>query len=397
MTFDGRSLLAVAAALGILLGMLVLALERRLAQPVPGLRAWALANFALGAAASLQLLQGIAPPWVPTLAGMSLILVARAMNVAALRQFDHRHDHALLLSMFCTGLVLALAAMSFAWPNPAGRDVAMTGGVAALAMAAVLSLATGAPASISRCLAMLGFAGLSLAHLAHPWLHAGTGLGTAEASAVPATIALLLILDVLCNVGFLLMVTDRVNEWVLRLARTDPLTGVLARGALVVQAQRDLLRARRQGSWTAAFIVGVDGFQGIDGPRDPVLRHVALHGHSVLRCTDLFGRLGSHLFVAVLPDTDLLTAGEIAERLRTTVAEPTPGVPSDLPPITVSIGVAAAAAGTLSLDDLVARAEAALHDAGKTGRNRTRLAPAAPPPAKTPLRLIRGGRQGHAP
>ena len=56
-----------------------------------------------------------------------------------------------------------------------------------------------------------------------------------------------------------------------------------------------------------------------------MLRHVALHGQAVLRCTDLFGRYGGDEFVAILPETDLLTAAAIAERLRVAVGEPRPG------------------------------------------------------------------------
>jgi diguanylate cyclase (GGDEF)-like protein len=403
MTFDGRSLLAVAAALGILLGMIVLALERRLSQPVAGLRLWAVANFALGAAASLHLLEGIAPPWIPALAANALIVAARAMDVAALWQFDRRRAPVRLLAAFGAMLALAVGALCFAWPDAAAGGLVTMAGVSALAIVAVLSLAA-APASVGRCMAVLGFGGLALAQLSQPWLQQGgpPGLPPPSAPHFAATLAFLLVLDVLCNVGFLLMITDRVNEWALQLARTDPLTGALSRGAMVMQAQRDLLRARRQGSCTAALVVDIDGFRAINGRSgraagDAVLRHVALHGQSVLRCTDLFARAGGDEFVAVLPETDLPTAAAIAERLRIAVAEPTPGVASDLPPITVSIGVAAVAAGAQGLDDLVAAAGAALRGDGGAGRNRTHLAQDAPATAKTQLRLIRGGRHGRAP
>jgi diguanylate cyclase (GGDEF)-like protein len=403
MTFDDRSLLAVAAALGIVLGMIVLALERRLSQPAPGLRLWAVANFSLGAAASLLLLQGIAPPWVPVLAGGTLVVLARALNVAALRQFDHRRAPASLLASFCVVLTVALAILFQAWPSHVGRSLVMAGGVAALAIAAVVALAMAAPSGVGRWMAMLGFAGLALAHLSWGWLHADGVLqvpSQAPLGAVP--LALLVALDVLCNVGFLLMITDRVNDWVLQLARTDPLTGLLSRGALVAHAQRDLLRARRHGGSTAALVVDVDGFRAINGrygraAGDAVLQHVALHGQSVLRCTDLFGRSSGDEFIAVLPETDLPVAAGIAERLRVAVAEPTPGVASDLPATTVSIGVAVVAAGAQGSDDLVSLADTALRGAGKAGRNRTYVARDATAPAKTALRLIRGGRAGHAP
>ena len=65
MTIDGRSLLAVVAALCVVFSIVVLALERRIRQPMPGLRLWAVANLFLGAAAAAHMLQGHVPTWVP--------------------------------------------------------------------------------------------------------------------------------------------------------------------------------------------------------------------------------------------------------------------------------------------------------------------------------------------
>ena len=61
MTIDGRSLLAVVAALCVVFSLIVLALERRIRQPMPGLRLWAVSSFLLGASAGFHGLQGIAP------------------------------------------------------------------------------------------------------------------------------------------------------------------------------------------------------------------------------------------------------------------------------------------------------------------------------------------------
>jgi diguanylate cyclase (GGDEF)-like protein len=184
------------------------------------------------------------------------------------------------------------------------------------------------------------------------------------------------------------------------LARTDHLTGALSRGALYTQATRDLQIARRQRTYTAAFIVDIDHFKTINDTHghatgDAVLRHVALHGQAVLRCTDLFGRYGGDEFVAILPETDLDTAATIAERLRLSVGEPAPGfcpLPRGLPGVTVSIGVATVAAGGHTIDELIAQADQALYTAKHAGRNRTSVADAVgePAPEKPPLRVIQG-------
>ena len=400
MTIDGRSLLAVTAALCLLFGLIALTLERRLRQPLPGLRMWAVSNFLLALAATLHALEGIAPLWVPALVGHGMLLLGRASAVTAICQLDRRRVPARLLSALCVALFLGVAATLLVWPSFATRSLVLAAGLSMFSGWCAVLLFAGAPLSISRSLTLLGFAGIALANLSRMLAHAQQIDAGVEANLASPAIALfigvMVIFEVLCNVGFVLIVTDRMHEWVLQLARTDHLTGALSRGALYTQAARDLQLARRQQTYTAAFIVDIDHFKTINdtyghAAGDAVLRHVALHGQAVLRCTDLFGRYGGDEFVAILPETDLLTAAAIAERLRVAVGDPAPGLcplPRGLPAVTVSIGVAAVAAGSGDIDALVAQADQALYTAKKAGRNRTRVADEAPAPEKTSLRVI---------
>ena len=400
MTIDGRSLLAVVAALCVVFSIVVLALERRLRQPMPGLRLWAASNLFLGFAAAAHMLQGHVPMWVPAIVGNWTMLIGRTTSVAALRQFDRRPVPRARLAVACGLLMLAIAATLY-WPEPRVRAMVMVGGMAALAIWGTYSLAVSAAPSISRVITMVGLGGWALANLWRLWttatLPAGAPVLDLRNPTVAAYMGALVIMDVFCNIGFVLLITDRMHEWVLQLARTDHLTGALSRGALYTQAQRDLQLARRQRTHTAAFIVDIDRFKTINDSHghaagDAVLRHVAQHGQSVLRCTDLFGRYGGDEFVAILPETDLVTAAAIAERLRQAVGEPLPGAPAlpcGLHDVTVSIGVAAVAPGGECVDDLIAQADQALYTAKHAGRNRTRIADQAAP-EKTPLRVIQG-------
>ena len=400
MTIDGRSLLAVVAALCVVFSIVVLALERRLRQPMPGLRLWAISNLLLGAAAAMHMLQGHVPLWVPAIIGNWAMLVGRSTSVAALRQFDRRPVPRAWLAAACGALMLAIAATLFVWPDPRARAIIMVGGMAALAIWATYTLATSAPLSISRALTMVGLGGWALANLWRLWttvhLPEGAPVIDLHDPTVAAYMGALVVMDVFCNIGFVLLITDRMYEWVLQLARTDHLTGALSRGALYSQAARDLQLARRQRTHTAAFIVDIDRFKTINDSHghaagDAVLVHVARHGQAVLRCTDLFGRYGGDEFVAILPETDLLTAAAIAERLRVAVGEPVPGTPG-LPPgvssVTISIGVAAVTPGCDCVEDLIAQADQALYTAKHAGRNRTRVADEAPAPEKISLQVL---------
>jgi diguanylate cyclase (GGDEF)-like protein len=278
----------------------------------------------------------------------------------------------------------------------------MVGGMALLAIWGTYSLAVSAPPSISRAITMVGLGGWALANLWRLWTAAHLPDGAAvldlNSPAVAAYMGALVIMDAFCNIGFVLLITDRMHEWVLQLARTDHLTGALSRGALYTQAQRDLQLARRQQTWTAAFIIDIDRFKTINDNHghaagDAVLRHVAQHGQAVLRCTDLFGRYGGDEFVAILPETDLQTAAAIAERLRQAVGEPLPGAPAlscGLHNVSISIGVAAIGPGDECVEGLIAQADQALYTAKHAGRNCTRVADETPAPEKPVLRVIQG-------
>jgi GGDEF domain-containing protein len=321
MTIDGRSLLAVAAALSIVFGLIVLALERRLRQPIPGLRLWAVSSFLLSAAAGVHALLGIAPLWLPAIVGNALILAGRACAVASVSQLDHHRVPGRLLVILCAACIVGVVATLLVWPSFPARSLVMVAGMSTFAAWCTILLFVSAPLSISRTVTLVGFAGIALANVSRLLTHArqidaGTSFDL-DSPAIVVYIGVLVIFDVLCNVGFVLIITDRMHEWVLQLARTDHLTGTLSRGALYTQAARDLQIARRQRTYTAAFIVDIDHFKTINDTHghaagDAVLRHVAGHGQAVLRCTDLFGRYGGDEFVAILPETDLLTAAAIA-------------------------------------------------------------------------------------
>jgi len=404
-TIDGHSLLVVSAALSVLFGIIVLALERRLRQPVPGLRLWAVSCFLLGAAAAMHGLLGIAPLWVPALLGNGFLLVGRACTVASLHQIDRRRVPGRLLGALWAMLMVGVLSALLVWPSFPMRSLLMVAAMGLSGAWAVLSLLVGGPLSISRMVALAGFTGIAVTNFSRIWAHArqidqGTSIDL-NSPVIAFYIGALLIFDVLSNVGFVLIITDRMHDWVLQMARTDHLTGALSRGALYTQAQRDLQIARRQRTFTAAFIVDIDQFKTINDTHghatgDAVLRHVALHGQAVLRCTDLFGRYGGDEFVAILPETDLDTAATIAERLRQSVGQPAPGpyaLPAALPGVTVSIGVATVLAGGQGIDALIAQADAALYAAKHAGRNCTRSAQAEAlgVAEKAELRVIAGG------
>ena len=180
----------------------------------------------------------------------------------------------------------------------------------------------------------------------------------------------------------------------LSLALTDSLTGLHNRRYLQVHLEAILKRMAAAGKPVCLLMVDIDHFKAINDTHghpvgDEVLVDMAQRIGRNVRGFDLAARYGGEEFVVVMPDTSLDVAVAVAERLRARVAaEPfaPKGVEGQLS-LTVSIGVAEAAAGSTDSDALVRTADKALYEAKYGGRNRVipEPGPGAVPSAETSL------------
>jgi diguanylate cyclase (GGDEF)-like protein len=156
------------------------------------------------------------------------------------------------------------------------------------------------------------------------------------------------------------------------LARLDPLTGTHRRW----YGESRLKELVNAGEVVAVAMVDIDHFKRVNdefghSAGDEVLAAVGRALAGLLRTGDLVCRFGGEEFLVILPETGSDGAQLAAERLRARVASLT-----DLPiAVTVSIGVAACAQDE-TLYDLVARADVALFEAKKSGRDRVVMAAA---------------------
>lgn len=165
-----------------------------------------------------------------------------------------------------------------------------------------------------------------------------------------------------------------------RQAQTDALTG-LANRAHTLECAAQLRHAALANSMPlAAMMLDIDHFKKVNDSRGHAGGDAALQGLAAtlehnLRRHDLIGRLGGEEFLVFLPDTSLSQAALLAERLRKQVAitaMPAPDGPEPIR-ITISIGLAMLR-GQEPLDALLARADTALYQAKRDGRNRVVVA-----------------------
>jgi diguanylate cyclase (GGDEF)-like protein len=176
---------------------------------------------------------------------------------------------------------------------------------------------------------------------------------------------------VFASIGFLLMYNEAAQAELRRLARTDPLTGTLNRLALDEEGQRLF----GQDAALVALMLDADHFKAINdrfghAVGDRVLAALASGIGALLRPGDVLGRAGGEEFLLLLPHTGLAGALELAEGLRAHVATMSLELDGQVQPITVSIGAAERTAGDRDLAALVRRADRALYEAKRAGRNR---------------------------
>ena len=157
------------------------------------------------------------------------------------------------------------------------------------------------------------------------------------------------------------------------LARTDALTGVLNRGALMGELESETARARREGSSLGVGMLDIDHFKLVNDTHghavgDAVLQEVVSRAAAVLRPYDRLGRFGGEEFLVIIPGPSDGEIGVVLERIRAAVAQSPIGVGELRVPVTVSIG--GVDRGGESRDDLILRADAALYAAKDQGRDR---------------------------
>src|SRR5690348_14608874 len=172
----------------------------------------------------------------------------------------------------------------------------------------------------------------------------------------------------------MLMVKDHHVHVYRTAACTDHLTGLFNRRALMEHAAALCTRQAKRKEPVAALMFDLDHFKSINdrfghAAGDRVLQLFGQVVRSSTRADDLIGRFGGEEFVAIVPGGPE-SASKIAERVRSAFEIAGAAVDQHAIGATVSIGTAVSYEPVLSLDALIARADAALYRAKHEGRNR---------------------------
>jgi diguanylate cyclase (GGDEF)-like protein/PAS domain S-box-containing protein len=178
-------------------------------------------------------------------------------------------------------------------------------------------------------------------------------------------------------VGFAEDITDKkqMEAELQRLATTDDLTQSSNRRHFFEGAHQAFEKARQQGMPLSFLMLDIDDFKAINDTYghqegDNVLQRIAECGRAALRRGDLFGRIGGEEFAAVFPGCTPDMALQVAERLQREIQRLSFKHDGQAFGITVSQGLTSLVAGDQNVDSLFARADAAMYQAKREGKNR---------------------------
>jgi diguanylate cyclase (GGDEF)-like protein len=378
---DLRSLTLMAFMTSVAMGFVLLMLRRHYPGSIRGMWLWGLAPVVAASSTVFYGLEKLFAPLVVVVFGNGLLMSGCALFYFGTRRFYGLRsgwrpwavvgvllllwqvfffigypDYRLRLAVFASTLSVVLVLHIRLLLQRAGK------GFAARFTAGVLTVQT---------LVLLARA------ISTFWLDTPTSHRFAPSAMQSVYIATYSFSVLLVSVGVLLMASERLRSEFEHLANHDSLTGALARRVVLEDCTREFGRWQRFEHGFALLMVDVDHFKSINDGHghavgDRVLsRVVDALGHA-LRNVDRLGRYGGEEFLVLLPETGAGEARMVAERMREAVAR-LPAT-AKVPACTISVGVACVRHGDASVAAVLARADAALYEAKRLGRDRVALA-----------------------
>ncbi|GFK92810.1 putative diguanylate cyclase YdaM [Fundidesulfovibrio magnetotacticus] len=173
------------------------------------------------------------------------------------------------------------------------------------------------------------------------------------------------------SLNSLLKFTSELLEEKEKMASTDRLTGIYNRTKFLDIFESEFQRFSRYKTTFSVIMVDIDHFKKVNdncghNVGDSVLIEVTSLMSKIVRATDVLVRWGGEEFVVLATSSDLQAAVSLAEKIRLAMAEHS--FASNLK-VTMSFGVAEIEADD-SLESIMARADSALYESKRTGRNK---------------------------
>jgi diguanylate cyclase (GGDEF)-like protein/PAS domain S-box-containing protein len=160
------------------------------------------------------------------------------------------------------------------------------------------------------------------------------------------------------------------------MSRTDSLTGLLNRRAIINELSNEVERARRYGSELSMLLCDIDRFKDTNDAYgheagDQALLVVSETLSELARKNDMMGRYGGDEFMLVLPDTGVDGAVEFARRITSRMEDTeVKTVEGDAFKVTLSVGITGFKHDKDEADILIRRADVGMYSSKRRGRNK---------------------------
>lgn len=361
---------------------------------IPGLRIWALSYLSGFGLCVLFLSHGRLPEPAFVVASQVLSFLIAYLNLAGARAYVGRRA---LPGRYAAGFALVLVALALYFtledPAPGVRFAATSVTTGVLFLLSARTLAVGGIHDYpARYLFAFASAGHGLFLLLRPLLFSPGSAGLFAAGHVLAVSEFVMLESIialnLLAFGALMLANEHSATELRRLADLDSLTGVFNRRAFMSLFAKALSQSQRSGHPVAVLLLDLDHFKTINDTLghkggDDALQHFVSTATASLRNEDVIGRIGGEEFAILLAGTGLRDALATAERVRAAVeGNPLHVDGRETVALSVSIGVAVSS-GTATAASLLERADQAMYEAKRQGRNRVETLD-----SEEPLRLV---------
>lgn len=187
--------------------------------------------------------------------------------------------------------------------------------------------------------------------------------------------------EAICELHASLVQNEKTRFALEELANNDGLTGLTNRRHFMLLANAEVQRDQRYARPVSVGMADLDFFKNLNdsyghAAGDKVLRSLAGLMRETFRQSDMICRYGGEEFAFLFPETTLEEALVLAERLRARCAA-FDIVLADGQPVRVAMSIGLADASRCSLETALNRADDALYEAKRQGRNRVVLAPSS--------------------
>ena len=378
MELDPRSIVVTSVLSAFLLGVVSVgfATVRGSSRIIGG---WGNAMLVLAAGLLGLGLRDYVPFWLSAVIGNTLIVVAIALAMRALRRFLGSTPRDAMSWVLLAALFLMLLYFSEVRPSHIGRAIAISAALGIIAVRAALLLRRKAPADCHLSSRVTEYVFWAVAGIT-AFRIVGTLLFPPPASLAsdPFNSAVFLFYSgfiIVSTLSVMWMEIESLQAELVRAAHYDSLTGLQNRGTFLAEFEREVSRCERGEPAFSLAIFDLDRFKRLNDQYghpfgDQVLKAFSGVLKSSIRKHDTVGRYGGEEFALLMPSTGRESAARVAERVRRDIEARGITVEGKRVEVTVSGGVSTYGKDGEDWDSLLSAADDALYKAKEGGRNR---------------------------